>query len=191
MTADQYRDQLQALLPQGAVWPRDRGSTLSGILQGFALELARVDLRGEQLVEEADPRTTQEMLSDWERVAGLPDPCVGPGQTTGQRRAALLQKLTKLGGQSPAYYVEVALALGFAITIDEYLEHTVEDDVENELFGTEWAYAWRVNSALNTVVELTVADTVDDPLAYWSNVPLECVISRLKPAHTVVIFAYS
>jgi len=191
MTSDQYLDQLQALLPQGAAWTREKGATLTKFLQGFADELARVDLRGDQLIDEVDPRTTFEMIGDWERVAGLPDPCVGPGQTTAQRRSALLQKLVSVGGASRAYFIAVAAALGFTITISEFLEHSVADDVEHQLFGADWAFAWQVNSALNTVGELTVEDTADDPLAWWSNVPLECVISRLKPAHTVVIFAYT
>jgi uncharacterized protein YmfQ (DUF2313 family) len=191
MNAEQYGDHLQALLPQGGAWPRDRSATLTKFLQAWGDEFARIDGRGDQLIEEADPRTTLELLADWERVAGLPDECMGPGQTTAQRRAALLQRLTKLGGQSPAYYIDVAAALGFTITIDEFRAHDVDDDVDYPLLGSDWNFAWQVNSALNTVVELTVEDTVDDPLAFWSTVPLECVIRRLMPAHTVVIFAYS
>jgi uncharacterized protein YmfQ (DUF2313 family) len=191
MTSDQYLDQLQALLPPGAAWTREKDATLTRFLQGFADELARVDLRGDQLIDEADPRTTLELLADWERVAGLPDPCVGPGLTTSQRRNALVQKIISVGGQSRAFFIAVALALGFAITIDEFLEHSVDDDVEHQLFGSDWAFTWQVNSALNTVGELTVDDTADDPLAWWSNLPLECVLGRLKPAHTFVIFAYT
>lgn len=191
MTSDQYLDQLQALLPPGAAWTREKDATLSKVLHGFGDELARVDLRGDQLIDEADPRTTFEMLGEWEQVAGLPDTCVGPSQTLAQRRSALLQKLTTLGGQSRAYFIAVALALGFEITISEFLEHTVEDDVEHQLFGADWNFTWQVNSALNTVTEITVEDTAEDPLAWWSNLPLECVINRLKPAHTHVIFAYT
>ena len=53
-----------------------------------------------------------------------------------------------------------------------------------------WAFAWAVNATSTTVNELTVDDTVDDPLAYWGNAILECVLERIKPAHTYVVFAY-
>jgi uncharacterized protein YmfQ (DUF2313 family) len=57
--------------------------------------------------------------------------------------------------------------------------------------GTDWNFAWQVNSALNTVIELTVEDTVDDPLATFGNDQLECVLEEIKPAHTTIIFAYA
>ncbi len=191
MTSAQYLAQLQALLPQGGAWTRDRDANLTALLQAMADELARVDARGEQLIDEDDVRTTFELLSDWERVAGLPDSCVGAGQTTQQRRAALLQRVTSIGGQSRAYFIAVAAALGYAVTISEFSWHTVEDDVEHPMYGVAWNFAWQVNSALNTVQELTVDDGVEDPLAFWSNVPLECVINRLAPAHTTVLFSYT
>lgn len=191
VTAEQYLAQLQALLPSGAAWPREEGSVLTNLLLGLADELARLDERAQDLLDEADPRTALELLIDWERVTGLPDPCVGIDPSTEQRRQSLLQKLTALGGQSPAYYIAAAAALGFAITIDEFLEHTVEDDVDHQLFGTDWNFTWQVNAPLNTVGELSVQDTVADPLAWWSNEPLECVLEPLKPAHTHIIFAYA
>lgn len=164
---------------------------LSSVLLAAADELARVDVRSDVLIDEADPRTTNELLADWERIAGLPDTCVVAAQSTQQRRNSLLQRLTSTGGQSRAYFIAVAAALGIAITISEFLEHTVEDDVEHQLFGSDWAFAWQINAALNTVFELTVEDTVDDPIASWSNAPLECVLNRLKPAHTIPIFSYT
>jgi uncharacterized protein YmfQ (DUF2313 family) len=48
-----------------------------------------------------------------------------------------------------------------------------------------------VNSALSTITDITVDSLVDEPIASWGNALLECVIKRLKPAHTSVIFGYS
>lgn len=76
LTAEQYQSQLLELLPLGAVWPRDLDTGLAKLLLAKADEFARVDGRADQLIEEADPRTTSEMLSDWERVVGLPDECM-------------------------------------------------------------------------------------------------------------------
>lgn len=75
MLADAYLDQLLALLPPGAALVREPGSPLVRVLGVTAAELARVDARAEQLLLEADPQETAEMLSDWERALGLPDIC--------------------------------------------------------------------------------------------------------------------
>lgn len=194
LKADDYLRQLQALLPPGPAWPRDDDATITRLLHGLAEELARVDGRARQLLEEADPRTTAELFTDWERVAGLPDACAvafGGEQTTAQRRAALVGRLTTVGGQTPAYFIGLAAALGYAITITEFSEHTVDDDVDNPLYDVAWSFAWQVNAALDTVTELTVDDTVEDPLASWGNALLECVLRRVAPAHTIPIFSYT
>jgi uncharacterized protein YmfQ (DUF2313 family) len=191
MSADQYLSQLQALLPDGAAWTREAGAVLTRLLNAFADELARIDGRALSLIEEADPRTADELLADWERIAGLPDSCVSGTQTTAQRRAALVARLTTIGGQSIAYYIARAAGLGYTITINEFSQQTVESDVTSPMYGQPWNFAWQVNSALNTVGYLTVADTVADPLAWWGNAALECSINRLKPAHTFALFAYT
>lgn len=113
MSADRYREQLQALLPSGAAWPRDAGAVLTATLDALAQELARVDTRAGNLRDEADPRTTIELLPDYERTHGLPDACVTAAQTTDQRRNALVSKLSSLGGQSPAYYLSVLERLAY------------------------------------------------------------------------------
>lgn len=194
LSSTDYLQQLQALLPYGPAWPKDDAAGITRLLTGLAQELARVDGRALQLVEEADPRTVAELFGDWERVAGLPDACAvafGGDQTVAQRRAALIGRLATLGGQSPAYFIGLAAAIGYAITITEFAEHSVNDDVIHLLYGSAWAYAWQVNAALNTVTELTVDNTADDPLASWGNSLLECVIKRLAPVHTPVLFSYT
>lgn len=194
MTDSDYLRQLQALLPPGPAWPTDPEATITALLDGLSAELARVDGRAWKIVEEADPRTVAELFADWEAVAGLPDSCAvafGGDQTADQRRAALVGRLTTLGGQSPAYFVGIAAALGYAITVTEFREHTVNDDVTRLFYGAAWNFAWQVNSALNTITEITVDSTAAEPLAAWGNSLLECVIKRLKPAHTTVLFSYA
>lgn len=191
LTAADYTAQLQALLPPGAAWSREPQATLTQVLSALAAEFARLDARAEQLLVETDPRTTAELLADLERVAGLPDRCSGLDATTGERRAALVTRITTLGGQSPAYYVALAAAIGYDITVTEYVPHTVADDVDTPLIGELWLHWWQVTAPLDTVIEFTVQDFVTDPLASWGNDSLECLIRRLKPAHTEVLFAYT
>lgn len=110
-TAAAYIALFQNLLPLGQAWPRDVSSTLAKTLAGLATEYVRLDLRCDTFRNEADPRTAQELLTDWDRVAGLPDPCIGRLPSDDRRRSALIRKLTTIRGQSVAYFV----ALGDAI----------------------------------------------------------------------------
>lgn len=192
LSAEAYLAQLQALLPQGAAWPREAEATLTKLLAALAEELARVDARAEDLLDEADPRTAYELLADWERVAGLPDPCVTDTQSTDQRRAVLVARLAHLGGQSAAYFINIAVALGYpGATVSEFRPATCNDDC-NDAIGTEdWRFAWRLNLPQAAAVFVaTCNSTCNDALQGWGNTALECVVNRVKPAHTTVLFAY-
>ncbi|MFN8702645.1 MAG: YmfQ family protein [Rhodospirillales bacterium] len=185
-----YRDQLISLQPPGAAWTTEPGSTRWNMLTALAVEFARIDMRAAELREEADPRTTVEMLPDWERVAGLPDPCAGQAQTLAERRQRLVAKLAARGGQSIAYFVGIAAQLGYTVTIEEFRVFTCVSRCIDALNPPPWQYAWRVRAPANTVRTMTCASACDEPLRSWGNRILECVIGRLKPGQTHVIFAY-
>lgn len=192
MTGADYLSQLQALLPQGPAWPRDPEAVLTLLLDAWAEEFARVDGRAGRLQEENDPRVTTELLADWERVAGLPSSCmVGIDQAIAERRAALHTKLTRLGGQSRQFFIDLAASLGYTVTITEFRPFHVNDHVNDDIAGALWTFVWQVNAQLNTVRRFTVGSAVNEALASWGNALLECAISQLKPAHTKVLFAYT
>lgn len=178
MTADQYRYQLQALLPPGRLWDalRETGSLADWLLAALAAEFAQVDGRAEALLDEADPRTVYELLAEWERVVGLPDPCVPAGQTVTERRNALVARLASRGGQSRAYFIALAATLGYTITIDEQVDGQ--------------PHRWRINTSATTITEFTCESPCIDPLRKWGNELLECVMNRYKPAHTELLFGY-
>lgn len=197
LAAADYLASLQKLLPYGPAWTDDADAAITRLLTGLVQELARIDARSWQLIDEADPRTTNELFPDWERVAGLPDPCVtalGGQQTFAQRRATLVSRLIQVGGQSRAYFIAVARALGFTISITEGWQEidTVISPVNNALANGRWIYTWTIHVPLGaTRSTLTVNGRVSDPLAAWGNTLLECVMRRLKPAHTTLLFSYT
>ncbi|MCM0018494.1 MAG: DUF2313 domain-containing protein [Tagaea sp.] len=189
-THAEYRDQLVVLLPPGPAWTVEPGSTRHRALEALAAEFARIDARMGDLLEESDPRTTLELLPEWERVAGLPDPCAGQATTIAERRARLVRALTARGGQSRAYFIGVAAALGFAVTIEEFFPFVCVSDCDDSLNPDPWRFVWRVRAPETTVWPFTVGSGCDEPLASWGNAVLECVIWCLAPAHTQVLFAY-
>ena len=199
-SADAYKAQLAALLPRGRAWPREDGSTLMRLMHAKAEELARVDGRVSDLLEEVDPGTTLELLADWERVAGLPDTCIAAPDSIAERRAAVQSRITGIGGQTREYFVNLAATLGFAITIDEFRPFRVgQARVGERLYGEEWAHVWRVNvqpAAVDDGLGLTIRyfrvgqSRVGERLVGFGSLDLECIIRRAAPAHSIVIFAY-
>jgi uncharacterized protein YmfQ (DUF2313 family) len=175
-TAAEYTQALQALLPQGAAWSRDPDATLTQLLAGFAEAFARLDARALQVIEESDFGTADELLGEWEAVAGLPDPCFQDDPTEEVRRARLVQRLTSRGGQSIPYFKAVVAALGFECEIVEYQPFRAGRSVAGGRLSNG---AWRFTFLVRIFVpELVPYDTGG----------VRCLITRTKPAHTVVLF---
>lgn len=192
-TAQDYASLLRDLLPPGQAFRREPGTDTDILLGALAEEFARLDGRAFDLPGEVLPSTTTELLPDWERVAGLPDRCAGVLEDTQQgRRNALLAKLTSTGGQSIPYFISVAAALGFDITITEYRPFRAGLSVAGDaLTNGLWRHVWRVNAPAQTVISFRAGlSAAGEPLASWGNAPLECKINQLKPAHTLAIFGY-
>lgn len=192
MGVENYLRLLQNLLPQGWAWPREPETNMENLLTAKAEELNRVGVRVEDQLTEAYPLTTSELLTDWERMTGLPEQCEGLAETVALRREAVVQKLSSIGGQSPGFYIGVAEQLGYEITITEFQPFRAgQSRAGDPVYDEEWAYAWQVNAPEETISYFAAGQgAAGEPLATWGNETLECVISRLKPAHTIVIFAY-
>jgi uncharacterized protein YmfQ (DUF2313 family) len=210
--ADDYAAALAALLPTGAAWPRDSDGDLMGFVAGLAGiwggEIAgRAD---DLLVRETDPRSTLEMLTDWERAFGLPDPCVAEPLTIGDRQKALVAKMTTQGGQSRAYFIALAASIGYAITIREFAPFmcgisevgdtrptgTAGEAFRWEIGAPEMRFYWTVKVGAVRLTWFRVGGGgsqtgVDPHLRIALATDLECLLRRWKPAHTDVIFDYS
>jgi uncharacterized protein YmfQ (DUF2313 family) len=189
-TAEDYRQLLAALLPPGLIWPKDADSNLGRLLHGLAGELARVDARAGDLMDELDPRTTFELLADWEAVCGLPEACDYSGQTLAERRAALAAKYTSLGGQRPRDYIDLAAALGYPVAVDECGVFTCASRVDQAINHDDWIFTWRVLAPSTSRKYLDCQSPCNEPLSIWGNQRLECAITAASPAHTVVLYLY-
>jgi uncharacterized protein YmfQ (DUF2313 family) len=179
MDATAYCRQLKLLLPRGRVWVLDEGAELPNLLLAISDELARVDGRAAQLLRERDPRTADETLEDWEKVLAV---VPAEGATDAGRRLAIAAKLIATGGQTAAYYLAVALALGFAATVavtDDYVWTMTVD-----LGASTSPFPLRVQTFRSG------ASRSGDRLRSWTIPELETEINRLKPAHTRALFVY-
>lgn len=195
--AASYLAQLQALLPEGAAWTREDAASLTAVLAALADGFARVHARAETLQDEIDPRTSFELLGDWERVTGLPDPCAtaaGLGFTLQERRAAVVTRLTATGGQASGYFAALITALGYTATITEFRpfvcgQNRCGDQVNG---GHNVRFYWRVTISGARVTRFrTGASQCGDRLATYARAEdLECLLNRLRPAHTTLTVGY-
>ncbi len=192
-TNSTYTKFLKTLLPKGDAWNRSPGSVWHTFLSAIADELVRLHNRGGvDLLRELYPATSLELLDDWERILGLPDDCIGEATSTQDRRAQILYRLTNRGGQSPQFYIDLALQLGFVVTITEFNQFRAGiSRAGDALTNGAWVFTWQVNAPAQTVTYFRAGvSTAGDPLAYGNNDSLECIINRAKPAHTIVLFSY-
>lgn len=186
-----HRDTLARLLPP--VSYGTRGEALLRELAAAAILLDDGLAIAQQLGIELDPRVTYDLLDEFEAAYGLPDLCTDPEVTVADRHAALMARIMQVGGQTPAYYERIAVALGYPDAhVIEYVPATCVSECEVPVAGSDWRNVWAIEaSAAERITYLDCMGSCSDPLANWAAIePLSCVINRLKPAHTLCYFDF-
>lgn len=186
-----HADLLKSLLPPVSYDPAGHAIVAQLEAEGAALDDAwAASLR---VLATITPDGDTQLLPDWERVYGLPDACMADIESSvSSRVAAVIDKIRRGGGLSRQFFIDMAAALGYAITIDEFVPFTVSSLVTGALYDTDSQYYWRVNLATATPPRpFTVLDSVTTRLVVYQTGLLECLLQKLKPAHTELLFAYT
>ena len=193
LLADDFARAFRNLLPRGKVWPRDIASTVYAVSQAVGPTYERQTSRANNLLVDAFPATTVELLPEWEKSLGLPNPCAGMAPTIEQRRAQVLARFANTGGQSRAFYIGFARQLGYEIGIVDYAPFRASWSAAGSPVASEdWAFVWGITAPLNQINYFRAGvGAAGEPLAYWSNDVLECEMNAIKPAHTILLFLYS
>lgn len=192
MTAEDYRLQLEATVPPGPAWWPEMAPLSAPLLGVEGAELAACHARADALMLETDPRRTYELLARWEGVLGLPDECTLPGSTIAERRGAVLAKFLARGSLTPAYFIALAESLGYpGATITEFRPMTCESECDAGLDPDPWWSAWILNLPGGERRRYMDAESsCDEAISTWGDTLVECVISKQRPAHTILHFAY-
>lgn len=192
MTAGDYLRQLFSLLPKGLAWARRQDSHMGRLLQAVADVFVRVDERMRSVLREIDPRQAVELLPDYERVLGLPDPCISEEQSIAQRQAAAYAKLTAQGGASKPYFIKLAADMGYpGASVEVYREATCNSDCNAALWPEDHRFYWQLNLPSDGGTFLANCNSpCDSALGTWGDTALECRVNQIKPGETDVAFAY-
>jgi len=193
-TAEQYRRQLRGLLPLGPAWDPELVPEIDLVLSGVSVEFSRLDARAVDLLNEMDPAGVSELVPDWEAIMGLPDPCLGANPAFEDRRLAVRRRLVEVGGQSRAYFIDIAVSQGYPnATITEHRAPRFG----GARFGSSHFGTWNAQFmwTLNTGGRQRQGRRFG--VSYWGERfgtnpgnALECLIRRPAPAHTVVHINY-
>lgn len=165
------------LLPRGRIWRSDQDSVEVQTITALMKTWERLQARANNLLIDAFPSTTVELLPEWEASLGLPDPCAGNVTLTiAQRQAQVVARLTARGGQGIPYFVAFIKALGWTpATITTFAPWRCGISCcADPLRGQAWAFAWQI------AVHLTGVPTA----------VLECEVRARAPANTIPIFVY-
>jgi uncharacterized protein YmfQ (DUF2313 family) len=185
---------LQALMPPGRAFTRAPGSMWTKLLSALAAMLLAVQLKLEDLLEQADPRKATSMLPDWERMLALPDRCTPAGQQIADRQRAAYQRLVEEGGQSRPYFIGLSLLLGEPdVTITEFRRFTCNSNCNDALCGPGDVFAWRVNipHPAQDVRWFNCNSPCTAALQEYTPSLIECALTERKPAETNVLFSYA
>lgn len=165
----------------GALTP---GNTFVSMLSCFAAELARLEVRCMVLFREQVPGLSSELLTDWERLAGLQ-----ASGTTAQRQDLVHARLYSSDyiGLTPAFYIDYAATLGFVITITQYSDisdpfYVAPIGIDPLDIGSRVGDRLSGSSSASVVLFTIVSGTGDVGV-------LKSEIQTLKPGHVVIIWS--
>jgi uncharacterized protein YmfQ (DUF2313 family) len=208
---DDFAVALANLFPTGAAWSRDDDdSVFMQFIFGLAGPWADVAVAADLLLEiESDPGKATLMLPDWEKSFGLPDPCVAEPLTFADRRTALIQRMTLLGEADRNFLISQAAKIGYGISrIIEFSPYMCGISMcgDTRILNAQWdpnryrwelgvpRWYWLVRVGAERLVYFHCASGicgVNRLLDFGFASDLECLLRRIKPAHTEVIFDYS
>ena len=192
-SVDDYTRALLSLMPTGLAWTRDVNSVQYATLRALGHSFARSDADSQALLSGGFPSTALMMLSEWESALGLPDDCaIGETGSSSERQRAVVSKLISTGGLNRAYYISVAAALGYNITINQFRPAMCGMSVCGEpINGEEWPFTWQINVP-GSSVRYSYAGSAfcGDALTSWGDKQFECTITKIAPSHINIIFVY-
>ena len=120
-TKEQHTDVLASFVPVGRSYEAAfvEASGLRRYLAASSNEFKRLQDLIATFLEQLDPVTTENFISEWENALGIPDSCIPIAATDDERRDNIVLKLNALSVQTEADFIALAAAFGFTITFIE------------------------------------------------------------------------
>ena len=182
------------LMQPGAAWSDDPESNLGLAMTALANGISRMEASCEALLPECDPRSTTQLITDWERMLGtdpcLPDPST---QTLAQRRLIAWWRYTDAGGNNAAYFIALAAFFGVTISIANVRRGMCGLlRCGSPLTPSPNQFCWIVTLPQSVVTRFrTGASMTGQSLGAIAASFVACLIAARAPAHTTPVFSYT
>lgn len=174
---EDYTNALLNLLPSGPAWSRETDSVRYRLVSALAEAYRGSDSAARELLAGAFPATVDALTEEWYESLGLYSDCgVRPPQDQSEAVCFIMGKLLATGGQSREYFVALAKAMGFRVTVEEF---------RTPLCGFSSCGSAVLNAGRFWSWLVTVEETGEErtTLTY-----LKCLFRKFAPAHTEVLF---
>lgn len=188
-----YTQTLANLYPPVAYNVKGENFLMQCEVDGRAFE--RLQQRAEEVLNVIDPKTSQSMLADWERVCGIKTNLAKP---YAERVKRVIIQLNAIGGLSIPYFIRIAKSIGYEIEIKEFspLRNDLPDAGDVPIQNSprdRLGFMWRVtvlNGDDNISRFRAGQSCAGERLTDFGDRIVEEFFNDLKPAHTYCYFAY-
>lgn len=119
-TLADFTNQVMKALPSGPIWNKNPGSDMYQAIMALMQPFVDEHQRAANLLVEAYPATTIELLPAFQASLGLPNSCSIADPTLAQAQQQVVAKFAGTLGSSVAYLIQYAANLGYTITISEF-----------------------------------------------------------------------
>ena len=193
--ADSYAREMFARLPKGAIWPVRFTGIWSQFLLAIGCEFGRIRQAILHLMNELDPRTTSDMLDDWEQAYGLPDECIAAPTTDPERIRRLLTLVTMKGNLRKRFIEGIVYDIGVDVLLEEFAPATMGVlRCGGFMAGHGWRWALFCHAPTTTVTRAYMgAAACGDRITDFGNPALECVVRKHIPvtSKNKIVFGYN
>jgi uncharacterized protein YmfQ (DUF2313 family) len=169
-----FESLVRDLYPNGRAWSTAPASVTAGVLRAIAAAIVEVELQVDRFQTDTNPARTIDLVSEWERALGLPDPCLGSNQNMETRRASITSRLAGNAGVSTPEVLAMFAALGYTVTLLHFSPLKAGSALAGHfVYGIAWQY----------VLGIQYLGSADRAL-------LECALGHRLPAQVVLVFYY-
>lgn len=178
-TAQEYQSLLQSLFPKGVVWNRSKTSVMGKLMLAFGEEFSRIEDRQENLFNESITTRTIELIPEYEEEYALPEFGEELAPSNELRRQDIHSKKIEVGEQNKEYFIEIAEALGYTISIEEYTPFWAGYGAAGDTCGDQnMLFNWTVLVDVVLGMRININNLINR-------------ITSLRPGHTHLFFRFN
>lgn len=159
------------------VFTNEQDSVMVQTIAPFMLSHERLYHRAEELFVDIFPKSTEELLPEWENSLGLPDACLGPNPSIAARQTSVVARLAGRGGQNIPYFTSLAVNLGYT---NAYIQ-----EFGPFLADIHGADQWAIMDNFYPYAWMLIAQSIP-----YADAVIVCELQNLRPANTELYFYF-